>query len=196
MTRAEVIDWLTTLQAEYDPSAHIGSDEDFRQVANGFWQDTGNIGGYLNRLHFKVVCGATQLFSEESVKFFLRLDAALGYKGSFNIYLTKGTFRIYYSITGWASFLNEFAPYFNMLYGLRRSAITKLKIIHKLKDLRYVSHKDKDYVAITYLFSLVYSLYPHTNRGRITLEDKLRKWEIDPALLEQIPEVTYPENKK
>ena len=76
MTLSEVKSLFLTLKKS-DPSDK-GSDKDFCLLANGFWQAEGYIGGiFRSELNFYPICSATQLFSEESAKFFIRLDKAL-----------------------------------------------------------------------------------------------------------------------
>lgn len=55
----------------------------------------------LSELNFYPLCTATQLLSEQSVKFLLRLDKELSNKGSFSITLnTMGKFVIVYRLSG------------------------------------------------------------------------------------------------
>ena len=79
-----------------------GSDKEFCLLANGFWQAEGYIGGiFRSGLNFYPLCTATQLFSIESAKFFIRLNKALCNKGTFSITLNSfGKFVIAYRLSG------------------------------------------------------------------------------------------------
>ena len=44
------------------------------------------------------------------------------------------------------------------------------------------------------LISIVYSLTPHSHRYKLTLEEKLVSLNLDPVLLKQLPNLSYPEN--
>ena len=101
-----------------DPSGK-GSDKEFCILANGFWQAEGYIGGiFRSSFNFYPICSATQWFSDESAKFFIRLDKALFNKGTFSITLNSfGKFVIAYRLLGWDTFFSVFVPYFYMLYG-------------------------------------------------------------------------------
>lgn len=99
-----------------DPSGK-GSDKEFCILANGFWQAEGYIGGiFRSELDFYPICTATQLFSVESAKFFIRLDKALCNKGTFSITLSSfDKFVIAYRLSGWDTLFSVFFPYFYML---------------------------------------------------------------------------------
>jgi len=170
-----------------------GTDKEFCILANGFWQAEGYIGGiFRSGLNFYPLCTATQLFSVESAKFFIRLDKALCYKGTFSITLNSyGKFVIAYRLSGWDTFFSVFVPYFYMLYGEKYRAIFKLKKIYVLKD--YIKH-NSDNLSKVLLVSIVYSLTAHSPRYKVSLEDKLLSLDLNPALLKELPEVSYQEN--
>ena len=85
MTLSEVKDWFLTYKNNFNYSGK-GTDKEFCLLANGFWQAEGYIGGiFRSELNFYPLCTATQLLSEECVKFFLRLDKSLSNKGTFSI---------------------------------------------------------------------------------------------------------------
>lgn len=55
----------------YNPKNEKGSAEEFAELANGFWQAEGYIGGFFRSgLNFYPICSATQLLSYESIEFF------------------------------------------------------------------------------------------------------------------------------
>lgn len=188
MTLPEVKSLFLTLKNS-DPSGK-GSDKEFCLLANGFWQAEGYIGGiFRSGLNFYPLCTATQLFSVESAKFFIRLDKALSNKGTFSITLNSfGKFVIVYRLSGWDTFFSVFIPYFHMLYGEKYQAILKLKKIHTLKSL------NTDNMSKVLLVSLVYSLTAHSSRYKVSLEDKLLSLGLDLTLLKELPKVSYKEN--
>nr|YP_009741049.1 Homing endonuclease [Fusarium pseudograminearum]YP_010390553.1 homing endonuclease [Fusarium acaciae-mearnsii]YP_010390719.1 homing endonuclease [Fusarium austroamericanum]YP_010390776.1 homing endonuclease [Fusarium boothii]YP_010390876.1 homing endonuclease [Fusarium cortaderiae]YP_010390930.1 homing endonuclease [Fusarium louisianense]YP_010390981.1 homing endonuclease [Fusarium meridionale]YP_010391033.1 homing endonuclease [Fusarium mesoamericanum]YP_010391144.1 homing endonuclease len=190
MTLYEVKSLFQTIKNS-DPS-YEGSEKEFGLLANGFWQAEGYIGGiFRSELNFYPICSATQLFSEESAKFFIRLDKALCNKGTFSITLNSfGKFVIAYRLSGWDTFFSVFVPYFYMQYGEKYRAILKLKKIYELKD--YIKHHSSDDKAKVLLVSLVYSLTAHSPRYKVSLEEKLISLNLDQGLLKELP--LYKEN--
>ena len=195
MTLSEIKSWFLTFKKNYNPLGK-GSGKEFCLLANGFWQAEGYIGGiFRSEINFYPICTATQLFSVESVKFFLRLNKALCNKGTFSITLNNmGKFVIQYKLSGWDTFFSVFIPYFNMLYGAKYQAILKLKKIHELKKL---IKQDSDKMLKVLLISLVYSLTGYSSRYKLSLKDKLLSLNLDPVLLNELPkqQFSYPENK-
>ena len=128
MTLSEVKGWFLT-KKKNNFFTGKGTDKEFCILANGFWQAEGYIGGiFRSGLNFYPICTATQLLSEQSVLFLLRLDKSLSNKGTFNISLNSmGKFVIIYRLSGWDTFFSIFVPYFYMLYGAKYQAIHKLK---------------------------------------------------------------------
>lgn len=129
MTLAEARNYFKRKKAAcYDPDSAKGSSKEFREIANGFWQAEGYIGGHFRSgLNFFPLCTATQLLSEESINFFLRLDNALSNKGTFSITLNSlNKFVIQYRLSGWETFFTVFVPYFYMLHGAKYQARLKL----------------------------------------------------------------------
>jgi len=103
MTLSEVKSLFLTLKNSSAPIyTEGGSDKEFCLLANGFWQAEGYIGGiFRSGLNFYPLCTATQLFSIESGKFFIRLNKALCNKGTFSITLNSfGKFVIAYRLSG------------------------------------------------------------------------------------------------
>lgn len=191
ITLSEVKSLFLTLKNS-NPSGK-GSDKEFCLLANGFWQAEGYIGGiFRSGLNFYPICSATQLFSVESAKFFIRLDKALQNKGTFSITLNSfSKFVIAYRLSGWDTFFSIFIPYFYMQYGEKYRAIFKLKKIYELKN--YIKDTS-DTMSKVFLVSLVYSLTAHSSRYKVSLEEKLLSLDIDPSLLKQLPKVSYKEN--
>jgi len=103
MTLSEVKSLFLTLKnSSASAPSEGGSDKEFCLLANGFWQAEGYIGGiFRSGLNFYPLCTATQLFSIESAKFFIRLNKALCNKGTFSITLNSfGKFVIAYRLSG------------------------------------------------------------------------------------------------
>ena len=188
MTLSEVKSLFLTLKNS-DPSDK-GTDKEFCMLANGFWQAEGYIGGiFRSGLNFYPLCTATQLFSVENAKFFIRLNKALSYKGTFSITLNSfGKFVIFYRLSGWDTFFSVFVPYFYMLYGAKYRAILKLKKIYELKN--YIKDNSDDLSKVL-LVSIVYTLVAHSPRYKVSLQDKLLSLDLNPALLKQLPELSY-----
>lgn len=139
----------------------------------------------LSELNFYPLCTATQLLSEQSVKFLLRLDKELSNKGSFSITLnTMGKFVIVYRLSGWDTLFSIFVPYFYMLYGSKHQAVHKLKLIYKLINL---IKKNPDNMNKVLLIRTAYSLTAHSSRYKLSIEEKLISLNLNPALLKKLP---------
>jgi len=78
-----------------------------------------------------------------------------------------------------------------MLYGAKYQAIFKLKKIYKLsKSIK----QNPDKLSKVLLISIAYSLTAHSSRYKLSLEDKLLSLNLDPALLNELPKLSYSEN--
>ena len=82
-----------------------------------------------------------------------------------------------------------------MLYGEKYRAIFKLKEIYKLKKRSVLKEDNSDNISKVLLVSLVYSLTGYSPRYKVSLEDKLLSLDLDPALLKELPKVSYKENE-
>lgn len=193
MTLSEVKGWFLTKKNQNFFTGK-GTDKEFCILANGFWQAEGYIGGiFRSGLNFYPICTATQLLSEQSVIFLLRLDKSLSNKGTFNISLNNmGKFVITYRLSGWDTFFSTFVPYFYMLYGAKYQAIHKLKKIYGLKNL---IKKNSDDIYKVLLISIAYSLTAHSSRYKLSIKDKVVSLNLDPVLLKRVPTINIPENK-
>lgn len=193
MTLSEVKGWFLTKKNNFYCTGK-GTDKEFCILANGFWQAEGYIGGiFRSGLNFYPICTVTQLLSEQSVLFLLRLDKSLSNKGTFNISLnSKGKFVIIYRLSGWDTFFSIFVPYFYMLYGAKYQAIHKLKKIYELKNL---IKKNSDDMYKVLLISNAYSLTAHSSRYKLSIQDKVVSLNLDPVLLKKVPSIKIPENK-
>lgn len=193
MTLSQVKAWFLTKKKNFFCTGK-GTDKEFCMLANGFWQAEGYIGGiFRSGLNFYPICTATQLLSEQSVLFLLRLDKSLSNKGTFNISLNSlGKFVIIYRLSGWDTFFSIFVPYFYMLYGAKYQAIHKLKKVYELKNL---IKKNSDDMYKVLLISTTYSLTAHSSRYKLSLEDKVVSLNLDPVLLKKVASISIPENK-
>ena len=196
MTLSEVKSWFKSKKKIPSDPRGFGSDKEFCLLANGFWQAEGYIGGiFRSGFNFYPICSATQLLSEESAKFFIRLDKALQNKGTFSITLNSfGKFVIAYRLSGWDTLFSVFVPYFYMQYGGKYRAILKLKKIYGVLRKKNCIKDSREKMSKVFLVSLVYSLTAHSPRYKVSLEDKLLSLNLDPGLLKQLPEVSYKEN--
>ena len=193
MTLSEVKDFFFTYKNNFN-SLTFNNVKEFRELVNGFWQAEGYIGGiFRSELNFYPLCTATQLLSKQSIEFFLRLDKDLSNKGSFSITLNSmGKFVLVYRLSGWDTFFSTFVPYFNMLYGAKYKAIFKLKRIYELKNL--IKKNSSLAHNKVLLVRTVYSLTAHSPRYKLSIEDKLISLNLNPELLKELPEYSYPEN--
>lgn len=86
---ADASSHLDSSIATYDPAKVSGSPEEFRMVANGFFQAEGFVGvlfrNILDLTLFPLI-SMNQLYSVESVRFLVRLHHDLGCVGTFSIY--------------------------------------------------------------------------------------------------------------
>jgi len=195
MTLSEVKGWFLTKKNNFNCTGK-GTDKEFCILANGFWQAEGYIGGiFRSGLNFYPICTATQLLSEQSVLFLLRLDKSLSNKGTFSITLNNmGKFVIVYRLSGWDTFFSMFVPYFYMLYGAKYQAIHKLKKIYVLKNLIKKNSVAKRDIYKVLLISLAYSLTAHSSRYKLSIQDKVVSLNLDPVLLKKVPRINLPEN--
>ena len=148
------------------------------------------------------------MLSEQSVLFLLRLNKYLFNKGTFNISLNSmGKFVIIYRLSGWDTFFSIFVPYFYMLYGAEYQAIHKLKKIYVLKNLIKINSDDMHKVLlINIAYSLTaysltaysltaYSLTAYSSRYKLSIKDKIVSLNLDPVLLQKVPNINITENK-
>lgn len=178
-----------------------GTSLEFQQVANGFFQAEGSVTAVfrgLLGLQLYPVMSMVQLYSPESVTFFVRLYYALGCVGHLNVHLNDSNKpMITYRLVGWNQFFNVFRPYFTMLFGLKYLAILKLVRIHEIVQL--VARSDQAVLLLNVLrlelVELVYSLSPVSASRRLhSLIEKLLANNIPnviPTVPFSVPENTY-----
>lgn len=138
------------------------------------------------------------MLSEQSVLFLLRLNKYLFNKGTFNISLNSmGKFVIIYRLSGWDTFFSIFVPYFYMLYGAEYQAIHKLKKIYVLKNLIKINSDDMHKVLLINIayFLTAYSLTAYSSRYKLSIKDKIVSLNLDPVLLQKVPNINITENK-
>lgn len=100
----------------------MGSDDHFQQLANGSFQANGVIIAQLNpSLSYYPVITISQIYSRETVSFFVRLFYTLNCVGTLNVHNSSGNLIITYRISDWDAFFNGFRAYFTMLHGLKHN---------------------------------------------------------------------------
>lgn len=196
MTLAEARNYFSQKKEAYNPHEDKGSTRDFTELANGFWQAEGYIGGHFKSdLNFYPLCTSTQLLSDHSISFFLRLNNALSDKGTFSITLNNfNKFVIQYKLSGWDTFFNVFIPYFCTLYGAKFQAIAKLTRIYAIKEL--IKKGNSDIMLRVELIDLAYSLTAHNSKYKLDIKEKLTSLGIDGELLNSLPYTNYPDNSR
>lgn len=78
-----------------------------------------------------------------------------------------------------------------MLYGAKFQAIYKLKKIYKLMNIIKISPDNMHKVL---LINIAYSLTAHSPRYKLNIKDKLISLDLDPYLINKLPNLFYPEN--
>ena len=73
-----------------------------------------------------------------------------------------------------------------MLYGAKYQAIHKLKKIYELRDL--IKNNSDDMYKVL-LVSIAYSLTAHSSRYKLSIQDKLVSFNLDPILLQKVSSI-------
>ena len=107
--------------------------EEFREVANGFFQAEGHVSCRIRGKYFTPVVAITQNFSLKSLEFFLTLWHVLGRTSTLNLIKNKqGKLVIRLSSESWDIILNLYSKFFNRIYGEKYIAFQKLSDIRRL----------------------------------------------------------------
>ena len=173
--------------AEYDPINASGTAEEFQALANGFFQAEGFVGILfrdLIGLSLFPLMSINQLYTPESLAFFVRLHYALDCVGVFSVVVNdSGNLMIVYRLKGWTAFFNTFVPYFTMLFGLKYTALLRMARIHQLVNAITLNNNTLLLNDLQYeLVSLVYSLTSLTSSRRLySMEEKLLANAINPT---------------
>ena len=92
--------------------------EEFRQVANGFFQAEGHVSCRIKGKYFAPVCVINQNLTPKSLEFFITLWNVLGRTSSLTLVQNKsGKIVIRLSSENWDTILNVYAKYFSLIYG-------------------------------------------------------------------------------
>ena len=149
--------------------------EEFRILANGFFQSEGHISCRIKGKYFIPIFVINQNLYEKSSEFFLTLWHELGRTGSLT--LTKneqGKLIIRLSSENWDIILNKYANYFNLIYGEKYISFQKLSRIRLLTNKKVPSTCSL-YLAVT----LVYSLSSHGKDRKISIKEQLNIFNLD-----------------
>ena len=129
--------------------------EEFRMVANGFFQAEGHISCRIRGKYFSPVFVVNQNLTAKSLEFFLILWHVLGRTGSLTLIKNKnGKLVIRLSSENWITILNIYANYFNLIYGEKDIAFQKLSTIRHLTP----NHLRLDPSSLALATYIVYSL--------------------------------------
>lgn len=112
--------------------------EEFRQVANGFFQAKGHISCRIKGNYFSPLFLLNQNLSGESLYFFLTLWHVLGRTATLSLTINKQKPKnivIRLSSESWETILNNYAKYFDNIYGEKWVAFLKLTEIRQLTSI-------------------------------------------------------------
>ena len=179
----------------YDPGNQKGTPEEFRSVANGFFQAEGHVGASFRDDHGSqpyVIVDQCQLFTPESLEFFVRLHHTLNKVGRIAFKVSaNNNVMMSFRIKGWPSFFNQCVPFYTMLYGLKFQAIAKLTRIHSIRQLLLVQPEMTDILKME-LICLVYSLTGRASHRSLPIANKTSNLGIAPNV--PYPVLSYDDN--
>lgn len=152
--------------------------EEFRLVANGFFQAEGHVSCRIKGKYFSPVVVINQNLSNKSLEFFVTLWYALGQKGTLGLTINKhGKLVIRLSSESWDTVLNIYFKYFDSIYGEKYMAFKKLFDIRRLTQNKF----DLDSMA-----SATYLVYSLSNSGvdrKLSLSDQLKLFSVSNDLM-------------
>jgi hypothetical protein len=145
--------------------------EEFRLIANGFFQAEGHISCRIKGNYFIPVFVVNQNLSAESLEFFLTLWHVLGRTGTLSIVKNKyEKLIIRLSSESWDTIINSYSKYFNNIYGEKYIAFKKLFDIRRLtsKELKL------DLNSLAIATHIVYDISDDlVTRRKLSLSDQL-----------------------
>lgn len=145
--------------------------EEFRLVANGFFQAEGHISCRIRNKNFSPVFAINQNLSPKSLEFFLTLWYVLGRTGTLSITINKrGKFVIRLSSESWDTILNSYSKYFNHIYGEKYIAFQKLFDIRRLTSNNLLL----DPISLALATRIVYGLSADGVNRKLSLLDQLK----------------------
>lgn len=144
--------------------------EEFRLVANGFFQAEGHISCRIRDKYFTPVFAINQNLSPKSLEFFLTLWHVLGRTGTLGIIMNKhGKLVIRLSSESWDTILNSYSKYFNNIYGEKYVAFQKLSDIRRLTSNKLTL----DPISLALAIHIVYDLSADGVNRKLSLLDQL-----------------------
>jgi hypothetical protein len=167
--------------------------EEFRLVANGFFQAEGHISCRIKGNYFSPVFVLNQNLSTESLNFFVTLWYILGRTGNLSLTINKhNKIIIRFSSESWEIILNNYVKYFNNIYGEKYIAFQKLLDIRRLTfnnlKLNKPSSQIKEGIVnnstdslsdLCLAIHLVYDLSLDGVMRKISLSDQLKLFNIN-----------------
>lgn len=145
--------------------------EEFRLVANGFFQAEGHISCRIRGTYFSPVLALNQNLNLKSMEFFVTLWYVLGKKGSLGIIQnSSGKFVLRFSTESWELILGSFYSYFSNIYGEKFIAFQKLLDIRRLTTEGKVKSKDSLFMAT----KLVYSISLDGVKRKLSFSEQLK----------------------
>ena len=165
--------------------------EEFREVANGFFQAEGHISCRIKGKYFSPVFVINQNLTLKSLEFFLILWHVLGRTGSLTLIKNKhGKIVIRLSSENWDTVLNNYAKYFNLIYGEKYIAFQKLSTIRCLT----LNCLKLDPSSLALATQIVYSISSNGTARKLSLSEQLRSFFLNQTKIE-IPNYTDNFNK-
>ena len=144
--------------------------EEFRQVANGFFQAEGHVSCRIKGKYFAPVCVINQNLTPKSLEFFITLWNVLGRTSSLTLVQNKsGKIVIRLSSENWDTILNVYAKYFSLIYGEKFIAFQKLSTIRKLTS----NPLNLNPSSLAQAIQIVYSLSENGNNRKLSLSEQL-----------------------
>lgn len=163
--------------------------EEFRQVANGFFQAEGHVSCRIKGKYFTPVVAINQNFSLESLEFFLTLWHVLGRTSTLSLIKNKqGKLVIRLSSESWDTILNTYSKFFNRIYGEKYIAFQKLSEIRRLTS----NYSGLDSATLALATYILYDLSSDGRDRKYSLSEQLKLFGI---LNENVELPTYTENK-
>jgi len=142
--------------------------EEFRLVANGFFQAEGHISCRIRDKYFTPVFAVNQNLTPKSLEFFLTLWHVLGRTGTLSIIMNNnGKLVIRLSSESWDTILNYYSKYFNNTYGEKYIAF------QKLSDIRRLTSNKSDSLSLALATHIVYDLSADGVNRKLSLSDQL-----------------------
>ena len=176
---------LNQRKADFKLPSNFNSEE-FRMVANGFFQAEGHISCRIRGRYFSPVLVVNQNLSLKSLEFFLTLWHVLGRTGSLTLIKNKNEkLVIRLSSENWYVILNSFAKYFDYIYGEKFVAFQKLSTIRQLTSKQL--YLDPSSLALA--VHLVYSISAYGVVRKLSLLEQLSLFCISPTNID-IPNYT------